>query len=127
VEDLGGLERPLTKDEAEFLSLLYTDRPWLDVWRHQDADGTPWLIVSHDFTRGKHILRTLRLDFDGTAIRGGWSPASLNWDDGVRAEEAEVDWRSSEGLGRTAPVADLAQAAGEWFDAHREAFCAKPS
>jgi len=62
----------------------------------------------------------LRLDFDERGIRGGWSPASLNWDDGVRAEEARIDVSGPDGvryLADGASVEDLARRAAEWFTA----------
>ena len=49
--------------------------PGLIYWLHQDADGIPWLLVSRDFPGNDVIRDTLRLDFDTTGIKGGWSPA----------------------------------------------------
>jgi hypothetical protein len=118
VDDLGGDDRELTPEEAAFLSLLRAGRPWLDVWRHEDANGR-WVTISLDFTGDNAIVRTLRLDFDGETINGGWSPASLNWDSGVRAQEAGVDSEGADGLESTGPVDELARMAGAWFDAHR--------
>ena len=128
MDELGELERHLTPGEVRFLELLRTERPWLDVWLHQDDDGAPWLCVSHDFSRTRWfsrkswILRTLRLDFDGELIEGGWSPAALNWDHGVRARSAGIDFASPDGITLRGDVEELAVAAGHWFDAHRARF-----
>jgi hypothetical protein len=51
-----------------------------------------------DIVRDGVCIRVLRLDFDGVEIKGGWSPACLNWDDGVRAGDAGIDTSSSEGI-----------------------------
>ncbi len=48
--------------------------------------GHPWLVVWLDFIEANVVHDTLRLDFDGRSIRGGWSPSYLNWDDGVPAK-----------------------------------------
>lgn len=114
----GGPRSDRTAAEDAFLSLLLDGRPWLDVWLHSDEDGTPWTCVSHDFTVAGGIRDTLRLDFDGGCVLGGWSPANLNWDDGVRARAAGVDVDGLDGLRVTGPVEDLATAAAQWFDRH---------
>ncbi len=79
----------------------------------------PIVCVSHDFSEHGSIRDTLRLDFDGSEVLGGWSPASLNWDDGVRATAAGIDVDGPDGIRRTGPVEQLADAAGAWFDGHR--------
>jgi hypothetical protein len=84
-----------------------------------DADGTPWMIVSLDFAEHDVIIRTLRLDFDGSMIVGGWSPADLNWDSGVRAALAGVDVSSRDGIRAEGTPAELAALAATWFDRHR--------
>lgn len=117
-DKLGGEDRELTDAEVEFLTALLPGRSWLDAWRHQDADGTPWLIVSFDVSNERSIVETHRLDFDGSAIAGGRSPASLNWDSGVRADEAGVD-ASSNGIRATGSPSTLAGLAGDWFDERR--------
>jgi hypothetical protein len=117
---LGGEDRPLTSAERAFLVRLFEGRqPDLDVWRHSDADGTPWTLVSRDFVAGNAVRDTLRLDFDGNSIAGGWSPAFLNWDDGVRAADAQIVADPPDGirLSGSAPT-DLADAARVWFDGH---------
>lgn len=96
--------------------------PDIDDWYHADEDGTLWVIASLDFVDGTgRIHETLRADYDGTSLRGGWSPAQLNWDDGVRAANAGIDTTPPDGLRRdhVAPVR-AAHAAAEWFLAHRE-------
>ena len=112
--------------ELSFLADLLRSRPHLMVWPHADADGTHWLCVSRDFVTGGAIEATLRVDFDGHGLRGGWSPACLNWDDGVRAKDAGIDTSPPAGLtvDTTDPVV-AAEAAGRWFDEHeRQWACA---
>jgi hypothetical protein len=75
--------------------------PGLGYWLHEDGDGTPWLLVSFDFTEGNVVRGTLRLDFDATGITGGWSPAFLNWDDGIRCAIA--------GISTVAPMASASR------------------
>ncbi|GIF75244.1 hypothetical protein [Asanoa siamensis] len=70
----------------------------MDYWLRQDDDRTPWLLVSHDFVVGNAMHDTLRLDFDDAGIRGGWSPANLNWDGEVRAEAADIDTTGPDGI-----------------------------
>ncbi len=118
MNDDGGPRSARTPAEDTFLSLLLDGRPRLDVWLHEDEDGTPWTCVSRDFSVAGGIHDTLRLDFDGTSVLGGWSPANLNWDDGVRATAAGVDFQGPDGLRVTGSVEDLAAAAARWFDRH---------
>ena len=76
--------------------------PGLACWLHQDADGTPWLLVARDFPGNDVVHDTLRLDFDATGINGGGSPACINWDSGVRAGPAGIDtavWPGHAGAG----------------------------
>lgn len=87
----GGRHRQPTPAESSFADALNALQPGLDYWLHQDADGIPWLLVSLDFTEANVVHDNLRLDFDGTGIRGGWSPAFLNWDYGVRAGSAGIN------------------------------------
>jgi hypothetical protein len=35
------------------------------------------LCISLDFVEGNVIYRTLRLDFDGATMKGGWSPGRI--------------------------------------------------
>ena len=112
---IGGDARDLTEDEVEFLGLVLSGRPWLDVWRHADEDGTPWLIVSVDLAHEGVIVHTFRLDFDGSSIVGGRSPASLNWDSGVRADVAGIN-TSTDGIRAQGSPLTLAKLAGDWFE-----------
>lgn len=108
-----------TAEESLFLAELSERIPGLMDWYHEDADGSRWMIVSHDFVVGNAVRATLRLDYDGRGLRGGWSPACLNWDDGARAADAGIDTRPPDGL----HVDDVAresavQIAADWFAAH---------
>lgn len=122
--DWGGRrEGVATKAERVFAILLDALVPGLDYWLHADDDGTPWLLVSLDIVEDNAVLATLRLDFDERGIRGGWSPACLNWDDGVRAEEALIELAGPDGLiypADGASVEDLARRAAEWFTAPKK-------
>lgn len=118
--DFGGESRNLTSAEDAFLKRLLVHRPpYLDVWLHTDADGHPWMLISLDFTEARAVRDTLRLDFDGTSIAGGWSPYFLNGDEGVRAEAASIALAPPDGiqLSDRAP-AELVDAARRWFDEH---------
>ncbi|WP_107653394.1 hypothetical protein [Nocardia suismassiliense] len=111
-----------TPDEQRFFATLRTQVPDIDDWYHADDDGTLWVIASLDFVNSDgHIHATLRVDYDGIALCGGWSPACLNWDDGVRAADAGIDTSPQDGLRRDniGPV-EAAQAAAEWFIAHQQ-------
>jgi len=87
----GGSRAEPTQFEAEFASALDRRHPGLDYWLHKDPDGTPWMVVSLDIIRGGGIVAVPRIDIDRNGARGGHSPAMLNWDDGVRAEDAGID------------------------------------
>lgn len=115
----GGPRSERTEAEGVFLPALLDGRPWLDVWLHEAGDSTPWTCLSHDFSRNGGIVDTLRLDFDGVSVQGGWSPANLNWDDGVRALDANIDIDGPDGLNIAGDAESLAAAAGAWFDRHR--------
>jgi hypothetical protein len=93
-----GRHRQPIPAESSFAEAMKALKPSLGYWLHQDADGIPWLLVSLDFTEANVVHDTLRLDFDGTGIRGGWSPAFLNWDDGVRAGSAGIDIAGQDGI-----------------------------
>jgi len=102
------------------LQRLLVDRPpYLDVWLHTDADGRPWMLIAMDVIEGGAIRDTLRLDFDGDSIAGGWSPYFLNGDGGVRAAAANIPTGPPEGIELgSRPPAELAAAARAWFDEH---------
>ncbi|HEX4519553.1 MAG TPA: hypothetical protein VH063_08250 [Gaiellaceae bacterium] len=109
---------PRTAAEASFLQALYVCRPDLDVWP-RGTESEPWLCVSSDFIYQGRVCDTLRLDFDGTSIAGGWSLYFLNGDDGVRAHDAGVDTRPPDGIEvEDGSPSDLARTASEWFKRH---------
>jgi hypothetical protein len=108
-----------TEAETIFFALLSVQVPGLDDWYHQDDDGSPWMSVSRDFVVDNVVRKTLRLDYDGHSLRGGWSPAFLNWDDGVRAADADIDTSPPDGLTiDDVSVAEAAVTAAEWFRRH---------
>jgi hypothetical protein len=117
----GRREHPIAA-EIGFAQVLDELMPGLDYWLHQDPDNTPWMLVSLDFVVNNVVRDTLRLDVDETGIRGGWSPANLNGDDGVRASDAGMDTAGPDAIhldaGRV-PVADLPVRAGSWFAHHQ--------
>ena len=87
-----------TEDEAQFFAEVARRVPDVQDWYHQDADGTLWMTVSYDVVGPRGMTDTLRVDYDGVAVRGGVSPANLNWDDGVRAAAAGIDLASPQGM-----------------------------
>jgi hypothetical protein len=113
--------RVATEWERRFFDELSSRIPELQDWYHQDADGTPWMTVSYDFiAAGGGVAATLRLDYDGVELVGGWSPSFLNWDAGVRARVAEVDTTPPDGL--VASMGTPEEAVGTalpWFEAHQ--------
>ena len=120
--DWGGSGRAPTAAELEFAAALEGLLPGLDYWLHADADDVPWLLVSTDFVVAGAVRDTLRLDFDAAGVRGGWSPAFLNWDDGVCAETAGIDVAGPDGIRVSATDrsrGDLARAAAQWFIEHQ--------
>lgn len=123
----GGEARALTPEEEAFLARLSPKRaPILDVWLWRDTDSTPWLLVSLDYFENDVYKNSLRLDFDGTMIAGGWSPKCLNGDVDVRAEVAGVDLTPPDGIRMSSrSPEDLADAARAWFDDHLRRWCAR--
>jgi hypothetical protein len=112
-------ERARTVDEALFVDTLLGRIPGLQDWYHADADGSPWVIVSYDFVKDHGVTATLRLDYALGSIRGGWSPAFLNWDSGVRAAEAGVDLTPPDGISADGlSTSEAVDAAVEWFSKH---------
>lgn len=104
-------------EEFRFFEALSARVPDLQDWYHQDSDGSLWMCVSFDFIEGSSIAATLRLDYDGHRLRGGWSPGFLNWDDGVRAEEAGVETSAPEGLAQDVESPEMAaRLAALWFE-----------
>jgi hypothetical protein len=105
-----------TPDEAEFLALLKERVPDIDDWYHQDPDGTPWMIVSYDIVVASAVRATLRVDFDGHSLRGCWSPAFLNWDDGIRAVGERFDTGPPYGFrADEVSVSEAADLAANWL------------
>lgn len=108
-----------TPDEAEFFALLSRQIPDVQDWYHQDDDGTLWMCASRDYVRGNSVIATLRVDYDGSSLVGGWSPGFLNWDDGVRARIAGIDTAAPHGIDRlTDSPEHAARAAADWFATH---------
>jgi hypothetical protein len=113
----GGIGRARTHAENAFLSALLP-QVHLHVWLHRDPDGSPWLIASRDL-HSHTGSATLRLDFDGSSILGGWSPAGLNWDDGVRGRDAGLVGDGADEIFLQDPdPALLASEAAAWFSRH---------
>jgi hypothetical protein len=127
--DWCGRRQKPTPGEVVFVEALNALMSRLAYWLHEDADGTPWLLVSFDFVEGNTVRDTLRLDFDAAGIKGGWSPALLNWDDGVRCAPAGISTTPPEGIDITSPPAssaELALRAAAWFEHHRATWHASP-
>ena len=91
-------EEDPTADEQAFFAELQRRLPDVQDWYHADDDGTLWMTASYDLVQDHWIRDTLRVDYDGRTLRGGLSPACLNWDDGVRAHAAQIDTRAADGL-----------------------------
>lgn len=114
-----------TEAEEIFFDALEELVPGVRDWYHKDADGSLWMIASYDIPDVGVIHTTLRCDYDGARLLGGRSPSFLNWDDGVRAEQAGVGSHEPDGLDAEVddPLA-AAQLAAEWFReriaAHRQ-------
>ncbi|GAA1580922.1 hypothetical protein GCM10009804_41900 [Kribbella hippodromi] len=112
-------DREPTATERTFFDELSALVPGLHDWYHADPDGTPWMLVSHDFVAGGGIVRTLRADYDGNALRGGWSPANLNWDGGIRAHDAHIDTNPPAGLCHdNVEPNQAATITAQWFATH---------
>jgi len=108
-----------TAEQASFFAELRARIPELMDWYRRDADGKPWMIVSYDFMAGDLVVATLRLDYDGRNLRGGWSPESVTPDDAARATDRGIDTGLPDGLcvDDVSPEA-AAQIATGWFLAH---------
>jgi hypothetical protein len=120
-EKLGGLREEPTARELEFIEQLekHTSPPYFDLWLHTSSENKPWLLVSMSYINEGVVNKTLRLDFDGNCITGGWSLHNLNGDDGVPAALAGVSIDPPDGIFATnLPPADLGIIAAEWFRCH---------
>jgi hypothetical protein len=108
-----------TDVEQRFFIALSSRVDDLQDWYHVDDDGSPWMTVSYDFARDNAVIATLRCDWDGARLPGGWSPGLLDWDDGVRADVAGVITTPPDGLEvDVADPRDAAVVAGAWFEPH---------
>jgi hypothetical protein len=115
----GGRGSEPTPVEARFFRELDARVGGLDDWYHLAADGTLWMMVSCTFIADGQVVATLRLDYDGRSLGGGWSPANLNWDDGVRAIDAGIDTGPPDGLtADNVSCEESIDIAAEWFLAH---------
>ena len=117
IEWSGRRESGPTELEEKFASMLVVKVRDLQFWLHED-DGVPWMIVSSDQMVGNRVVQTLRLDFDEGGVKGGWSKGFLNWDDGVRAEHAEVDFDGECGIALRSDresLEELCDKAAAWF------------
>jgi hypothetical protein len=105
--------------EREFFAALERTLPGVQDWYHADPDGTLWMIASYDLVEDNAVHGTLRVDWDGRTLRGGFSPSCLNWDDGVRAEDALIDSAAPHGLhvDGVDPAA-AAEATAAWMSRH---------
>jgi hypothetical protein len=111
-------DEPRTSAERTFLRVLCSRIPALMVRLH-GTDADPWLCVALDFSEENQVRDTLRLDFDGSTIAGGWSPSFLNGDDGVRAHDAGVDTGPPDGIQTSdRSPEELAEVAAAWFQRH---------
>lgn len=106
---------PRTDAEGRFLEVLLPLVPDLDIWDRYDRNGRPWLLVSLDIVSDGWIKAVPRIDFDGRAITGGYSPAMLNWDAESTAAECGIDPQGPGGIHLTGSPAELAEAAAGWF------------
>ena len=107
---------PPTQGESDFIAEVQRLVPEVQEWFLEDPDGTPWVIVSYDLMGPSGMRDTLRVDYDGESIRGGVSPANLNWDAEVRATEAGIDLSPPNGIHAAglSPV-EAARAASTWL------------
>jgi len=125
-ERFGGQREAPTQSEIEFCDALesLTSPPYFDYWLHSRSDDqSPWMLVSLTLVDEQKnlVLKTLRLDFDGGSIKGGWSPSDLNWDADVPALEAEIDLTEPDGIDKTGEnPKELARLAAAWFLRHYE-------
>ena len=109
--------------ERRFLEHFDPQEFYVDLWFHTDERQVQWLLVSLTLSHEGRVRRTVRLDVDTKGIRGGDSPAHLNWDSGVRAEDARIDFSPPRGIRLDGDgVAVLGRAALEWFGEQNRQF-----
>jgi hypothetical protein len=103
---------PRTEPEAIFLrTLLQSNGLGLDLWWSDD----PWVSVTLTQIRGNVAVDDVRLDFDGTSIRGGYDPSGLQ-DLYTPIEATVVNLDPPDGIVLSGPPDQLAKAAMEWFE-----------
>jgi len=108
--------REPTAAEREFFEAVSSEVGDLQDWYLVDDNGCPWMMVSFDVVQGGGIRETWRLDYDGTLVVGGRSPACLNWDAEIRADAANVDTGPPDGvMAEVASPAEAAAIASAWF------------
>jgi len=116
-----GDHREPTPLEKDFVEPLLLEFPDLQDWFHADRDGTPWLMLSCDFLGDRGVVATLRLDYDGQSLLGGWSPSCLNWDAEMRASDVPIDTTGPDGLSfRPSSTADAIDQTRAWISARIE-------
>ncbi len=90
------------------------------AWVYGDEVIDEWVMLHVDIVADNKILRTLRVDVDRARVRGGISPGSLDWDEGMRAEDAGIDTRPPDGLEESVKdysVSGIAERIVSWLEA----------
>lgn len=107
---------PLTQAESDFIAQVQRLVPGIQEWFLEDPDGIPWVMVSFDVLGPRGMSDTLRVDYDGVSVRGGVSPAHLNWDAEVRATDAGIDLEPPKGVyaAGLSPI-EAARTASTWI------------
>lgn len=109
-------DAPPTQSESEFFQRLLERVPMAQDWFHADNDGTPWMTASVDEGPDGSMTATWRVDFDGSELVGGRSPANLNWDDGMRGRTIGMSLDPPDGFtAKASSPAHAAVLAAEWF------------
>jgi hypothetical protein len=134
-----GPARPYTSLELTFvenvLRLLGPDLP-VQTRALVTKDGNPWLFMAARAPRGNGPLLngvpadTLRLDYDGWSIRGGWGPPAPGpGPDGIaQALYVGVNTRPPDGLEySSSSPAVLAGMAAAWLLDHQSRWKAAPT
>lgn len=106
-----------TPDEAALFESLVDLIPRAQDWYHADYDCALWMTVSYDDIIDGQMVATWRVDFDGTELVAGRSPAYLNWDGGVRGRETVMSLVPPSGLiARVDSIEQPAREAATWLD-----------